>query len=759
MAQITRIRVRETVPDSVLDRADDIEVDRPHARRPDPAAQGGQGLRPETGAARARPLFLARQPDRAARAGAAAARRSGSTSSCSPTCGPTPSPARGRRASGVLVCVSEDPRRPALVRYAQARWPTGCTRPGPRSHVETPRAAAAVARPSATGIADALRLAERLGGEAVDHSRAATIAEEIVALRRAPTTSPTSSSASPTRSRWRELLHGSVAHDLIRRAGDISVHVDRRRRAPEQLPPKTVATRARRPAASTPALRWRRRRRRRGRARRRASCCEPLLGVESVALVFLTAVLASAVALRPVAGALRLPAQRRSPTTSSSCRRSTPSPSPTPRTSSRCSSSWSSRCIVSNLAARVRARRVAARQRAKTTEELYLLQPQARRRRRARRPALGDRLPDRLDAQGAGGAAAAGGRLDRGARRLPARGHARRGRPRRREMGLARTTGRPAAAPTRCPGAKRLFLPMRTGRGAVGVVGIDSDRPGPLLTPEQRRLLDALTDQAALAIERVNLVEDVERARLRGRGRPAALGAADLDLARPAHAAGLDPRRRRQPARPTATCSTRPRARSCSRPSSEEAERLNRFIANLLDMTRLESGAVAPNRGAARTSARSSAARCERAAKILAGHQVEVELAADLPMLDARPGAVRAGAVQPARQRRQVRARRLDRHAARLARRRRGAPAGPGRGRGHPARRARAHLRQVLPGRGRATGVRAGTGLGPRRSAAASSRPWAARSRPRNRRRPLGRRVHHHPARSRRGATRLEAAA
>ena len=63
------------------------------------------------------------------------------------------------------------------------------------------------------------------------------------------------------------------------------------------------------------------------------------------------------------------------------------------------------------------------------------------------------------------------------------------------------------------PGAKRLFLPMRTGRGAIGIVGIDSDKPGPLLTPDQRRLLDALIDQGALAIERVFLVEDVDRAK------------------------------------------------------------------------------------------------------------------------------------------------------------------------------------------------------------------------------------------------------
>ena len=46
VARITRIRVRETVPDSVIDRADDIEIDRPDAGRPDPAADGRQGLRP-----------------------------------------------------------------------------------------------------------------------------------------------------------------------------------------------------------------------------------------------------------------------------------------------------------------------------------------------------------------------------------------------------------------------------------------------------------------------------------------------------------------------------------------------------------------------------------------------------------------------------------------------------------------------------------------------------------------------------------------
>ena len=64
------------------------------------------------------------------------------------------------------------------------------------------------------------------------------------------------------------------------------------------------------------------------------------------------------------------------------------------------------------------------------------------------------------------------------------------------------------------PGAKRLFLPIRTGRGPVGVVGLGSEREGSLLSPDQRRLLDALCDQAALAIERTTLAHDLDSARL-----------------------------------------------------------------------------------------------------------------------------------------------------------------------------------------------------------------------------------------------------
>ena len=64
----------------------------------------------------------------------------------------------------------------------------------------------------------------------------------------------------------------------------------------------------------------------------------------------------------------------------------------------------------------------------------------------------------------------------------------------------------------------------------------------------------------------------------------------------------------------------------------DESERLNRFIANLLDMTKLESGAVVPN-AALHDLGEIAGSALRRASKILAHHRVELELAADLPML------------------------------------------------------------------------------------------------------------------------------
>jgi two-component system sensor histidine kinase KdpD len=68
----------------------------------------------------------------------------------------------------------------------------------------------------------------------------------------------------------------------------------------------------------------------------------------------------------------------------------------------------------------------------------------------------------------------------------------------------------------------------------------------------------------------------------------------------------------------------------------DEGERLNRFIANLLDMTKLESGAVMPNVGLHDISEVVDSA-LRRAAKILARHHVELHLATALPMVELDP--------------------------------------------------------------------------------------------------------------------------
>src|SRR4029077_3260776 len=176
------------------------------------------------------------------------------------------------------------------------------------------------------------------------------------------------------------------------------------------------------------------------------------------------------------------------------------------------------------------------------------------------------------------------------------------------------------------------FLPFRTGRGAVGVLGIERDEAGPLLTSDGRRLLDALADQAALAIERITLAEDVDRTRVVAeteRLRAALLTSISHDLRTPL-AAIIG-----------SLTSLRGYGRSYDEETRDEllatvqaeAERLNRFIGNLLDMTRLESGAIVP-RGSMADLSEIIGSALARAARILELHPVQVRLPPDLPMLN-----------------------------------------------------------------------------------------------------------------------------
>ena len=181
------------------------------------------------------------------------------------------------------------------------------------------------------------------------------------------------------------------------------------------------------------------------------------------------------------------------------------------------------------------------------------------------------------------------------------------------------------------PGGKRLFLPLRTGSGPVGVLGIDRDAPGPLLTPDERRLLDALCDQAAVAIERISLAKGLDEARVLAeteRLRAALLTSISHDLRTPlASILGTVSSLRSFPEKYSAA-----EREELLTTLQEEAERLNRFVSNLLDMTRLESGAIELKLELIDV-AEIIGSALQRAGNVLAGHRVEVAIEPGLPML------------------------------------------------------------------------------------------------------------------------------
>ena len=130
-------------------------------------------------------------------------------------------PVGGRRAGPGLRrrTTRAAPRR---VRYAR-RLADRLRAPWTALHVETPRSAS-MPEEDKDRLAANLRLAEQLGRE-VTTIPGQNVAQPISCAMRRRTTSPTSSSAGRRGRAGGELIEGSLTYDLIRNAGDISVHV------------------------------------------------------------------------------------------------------------------------------------------------------------------------------------------------------------------------------------------------------------------------------------------------------------------------------------------------------------------------------------------------------------------------------------------------------------------------------------------------------------------------------------------------------
>ncbi len=620
VAKITRIRVRETVPDSVIERADDIELIDLTPEDLIQRLKDGKVYVPHQAERAVKHYFL---PGNLTALRELALRRTAQRVDNQMVDYMRSHAIDGPWAAGerVLVCIQGGRKATATVRHAK-RLADQLHAPWTAISVETRGSVRRTGEQDS--VVEALRLAQLLGAEPVlipgqdvadtviDYARGNNVTHLIV--------------GKSERSRWQQLLLGSITQRLINRAGGINIHVI-------EVPPERVDAKPAKPggdaapeldlrpyAVSTLLVAL---------AIPVAMGLHDLFRITNVTLVFLTAILMGAVlhGLGPSLLACFLAMMAYNffflpPLYTFTIA--------DPDNVVALFFFAVVAIVASNLAARVRGQALSARLRARQTDELYQF---------SRKLAVAVTLDDLLWATAHQIAMMLKVRV---VLLLPEDGTlgVRAGFPPEDmldEADLAaakwsweknRIAGRGSDT---LPGGKWLFQPLHTGRGPLGVVGIIRDEPGALLTPDQQRLLNALSDQAALAIERISLARDLHLARLQvetDRLRSALLTSISHDLRTPlASILGSATSLRSQDA--ILDAGTK---QALLGTIIEESDRLNRFIGNLLDMTRLESGALKPRTGLAELSDVIGAA-LQRASKFLADHRVEVRLPPDLPML------------------------------------------------------------------------------------------------------------------------------
>ncbi len=578
VAQITSVRVRETVPDAVLERADEIELvdvapevvllrlKEGKVYVPDQALRAAGGFFKEGNLHALRELALRLTAERVDAEVQAWRRQQGIEA---------PWPARER----IMVCIGPSPASARIIRSAR-RMAGAFHAPWMAAYVERP--ASPPRDRDRARLAANLRLAESLGAEVVMLSgdRPGELLLEL-ARQRSVTRIVV---GKPTHPRWRDLVYGSLLDDLVRGSGAVDVHAisggqtDAGQSAPERVP--------------TPPRPW-------GRyawavvpvsgAALLARALGELIDFADIAMIFLVGITIAATFLG------------RGPSVFASVLAVAmfdflfvPAFYTFAVTDFRHVLTFlvmlCAGALISSLMDRIRQQSIAARARERRTAALYALTRAlaGARDETAIAKAAADQVRDVFESEAVllvpeprgavGMRAPAGDSVLEEADRTVARWSLEHGRPAGRGLKTLH-------------GARVVAFPLGGRDAPVGVLAVLPRPEGRFEDPAQRALLEAFVAQTALAIERAQLAEAAAAARLRAETeemRSSLLSSVSHDLRTPIGSIlGAATTLLESESLPT------DERTELIKVIRDESSRLARLVANLLDMTRLEGPGLA----------------------------------------------------------------------------------------------------------------------------------------------------------------------
>jgi len=181
------------------------------------------------------------------------------------------------------------------------------------------------------------------------------------------------------------------------------------------------------------------------------------------------------------------------------------------------------------------------------------------------------------------------------------------------------------------PGAKGLYIPCKVSQNAVAVLGVLPNADWGSVGPDRVHLLETFARLIALAVERVDLAAEAARVRVQMETeqlRSSLLSAVSHDLRTPLSvivggastlldgASSLDSDLRRE----------------LLESILKEANHLNRLVANLLDMTRLEAGVLEPHKELQSIEEIVGVA-VSRMTRPLENHPLVMQMASELPFV------------------------------------------------------------------------------------------------------------------------------